>query len=380
MKRTIFDPEHEQFRSSAREFFLREAVPHVDEWESRGYADPEAWLAAGKSGLLAWEAPEAFGGLGIRDLRFNMIMAEEFYATGSAGLGFPVQNDIVVPYIVELGTDEQKSRWLPDLVSGQIISALAISEPGAGSDVKSIRTEARRDGDHFILNGSKTFISNGFLTNLVIVAVKTDPDAGHRGISLLVVEEGMAGFTKGRKLDKIGQRSMDTAELNFENVRVPASNLLGEENRGFYLMMRNLARERLGIAFTAVAQARRACELTLAYSKDRNAFGQPIGTFQVNRHALAEMVTELAIAENYVDNCIVAANAGTLGDQEAAGAKWWCTEMQWRILDRCLQMFGGYGYINEYEIARLWRDARVQRLYGGTNEVMKDLIGRSLET
>jgi alkylation response protein AidB-like acyl-CoA dehydrogenase len=380
VKRTIFDPEHEQFRATARTFFQREAVPHVERWEAAGHGDRETWLAAGRAGLLGWEAPEEFGGLGIHDLRFNMVMAEEFYGTGATGLGFPLQNDIIIPYLVELGTPEQQARWLPDLVSGARISALAISEPGAGSDVKNIQTRARLDGDHYVVSGSKTFISNGILADFVLVAVKTDPDAGHRGISLLAIDATMDGFVRGRKLDKIGQRSLDTAELHFEDVRVPRENLLGEENRGFYLMMRNLARERLGIAFTAVAQAKRAVELTRQYAADRQAFGQPIGTFQVNRHALAEMVTELTIAEHYVDGMVMAANEGTLSDTEAAGAKWWTTEMQWRIVDRCLQMFGGYGYINEYEIARLWRDARVQRLYGGSNEVMKDVVGRALES
>jgi alkylation response protein AidB-like acyl-CoA dehydrogenase len=379
VKRTIFEPEHEQFRATAREFFNREAVPHVDRWEAAGHGDREAWVAAGKAGLLGWEAPEEFGGLGIRDLRFNMIMAEEFYGTGATGLGFPVQNDICIPYVLEVGTPEQQARWLPPLVEGRFISALAISEPGAGSDVKGIRTSARREGDHYLVNGSKTFISNGVLADWVIVAVKTDPEAGHRGISLLVIEAGMPGFTRGRKLDKIGQRSLDTAELHFEDVVVPRENLIGEENNGFYLMMRNLARERLGIAFTAVAQAKRALTLTREYAADRTAFGQPIGTFQVNRHAIAEMVTELTIAEHYVDGCVMAANEGALDDNEAAGAKYWTTEVQWKILDRCLQMFGGYGYINEYEIARLWRDARVQRLYGGSNEVLKDVVGRALE-
>jgi alkylation response protein AidB-like acyl-CoA dehydrogenase len=379
VQRTIFEPEHEQFRATAREFFLREAVPNVDRWEGQGYADRETWIAAGKAGLLGWEAPEEYGGLGIHDLRFNMIWSEEYYGTGSTGLGFPLQNDIVIPYVLQLGTQDQKQRWLPDLVSGEKISALAISEPGAGSDVRAIRTTARREGDHYVVNGAKTFISNGLLGDLVIVAVKTDPEAGHRGISLLVLESSMPGFERGRKLDKIGQRSLDTAELSFVDVVVPVDNLLGEENRGFYLMMQNLAQERLGIAFTAVAQAKRALQLTRDYAADRTAFGQPIGTFQVNRHAIAEMVTELTIAEHYVDGCVMAANEGRLDDMEAAGAKFWCTELQWRVLDRCLQMFGGYGYINEYEIARLWRDARVQRLYGGTSEVMLDVIGRALE-
>jgi len=253
-----------------------------------------------------------------------------------------------------------------------------MSEPGAGSDLRNIATTARRDGDDYIVNGAKTFISNGLLADLVLTAVKTDPSAGHKGISLLMIEDGMGGFTHGRTLDKIGQHAADTAELSFTDVRVPVSNLLGEENRGFYQLMRNLPAERLGIAIHAVAQARRALELTIAYAHDRQAFGQPIGSFQVNRHAIAAMSTKLQVMQVYLDRCIEAVNAGELSAEEAAGAKYWATETQWEILDRCLQLYGGYGYVNEYEIARLWRDARVQRLYGGTNEIMLDLIGRGM--
>lgn len=378
MRRSIFEPEHEQFRQTARTFFEKECVPHTDEWEKAGKTSREVWLKAGELGLLGWEVPEEFGGAGIVDFRFNAILDEEFWMTGSVGVGFGVQNDIVAPYLVDLTTEEQKRRWLPGFVSGEIITAIAMSEPGAGSDLRSIRTTARREGDEYVINGSKTFISNGLLADLVIVACKTDPEAGHRGISLIAVESGTAGFTRGRKLDKIGQHSADTAELHFEDVRVPVDNLIGEENRGFYQLMRNLPKERLGIAVHAVASSRRAYELTLGYAQERNAFGQPIGKFQVNRHFLAEVRTKIEVMQTYLDQCIVAVNAGELSPEEAAGAKWWTTETQWEILDRCLQLHGGYGYMNEYEIARLWRDSRVQRVYGGTNEIMKDLIGRSM--
>ncbi|NKY60472.1 acyl-CoA dehydrogenase family protein [Nocardia flavorosea] len=378
MRRTILEPEHEQFRQTARTFFEKECVPYVDEWEKAGRTSREVWLKAGELGLLCWEAPEEYGGAGIKDFRFNSILNEEYWLSGSVGVGFGVQNDILAPYFIELTTEEQRKRWLPGMVSGELITAIAMSEPGAGSDVRGIRTTARRDGDHYVINGSKTFISNGLLCDLVVLACKTDPAAGHKGISLIVVEAGTPGFTKGRKLDKIGQHSADTAELHFEDVRVPVENLLGEENKGFYHLMRNLPTERLGIAVHAVAGAQRAYNLTLPYARERQAFGQPIGTFQVNRHFLAEMQTKLEVMWAYLDTCIAALNAGELTAQEAAGAKWWATETQWEILDRCLQLHGGYGYMNEYEIARLWRDARVQRVYGGTNEIMKDLIGRSM--
>jgi alkylation response protein AidB-like acyl-CoA dehydrogenase len=291
-----------------------------------------------------------------------------------------VQNDIVAGYMDNLATDEQQARWLPGYITGELISAIAMSEPGAGSDLANIATSARRDGTDFILNGSKTFISNGLLADLIIVVCRTDPDATspHKGISLLMVEAGMDGFSRGRTLDKIGQKSADTAELHFDEVRVPASNLIGELNRGFYHLMANLPAERLGIAIHAAAQARRALDLATEYAKTRKAFGQPIGTFQVNRHALAQMFTEMDVIQTYVDKGIMAVNAGELTADEAAGAKWWATEAQWRIVDRCLQLHGGYGYVNEYEIARLWRDARVQRIYGGTNEIMLDIVGRGM--
>jgi alkylation response protein AidB-like acyl-CoA dehydrogenase len=378
MKRTLFEPEHELFRQTARGFYEKECAPHSAEWEESGRTTREPWLVAGELGLIGWEAPEEFGGQGIIDFRYNSIMTEEFHQTGSVGIGIGLQNDILTSYLVHLTNAEQKQRWLPGFVSGELITAIAMSEPGAGSDLASIRTTARREGDHYVINGGKTFISNGLLSDLVVTVVKTDQDAGHKGISLLAIERGMEGFERGRKLDKIGQRSADTAELSFTDVRVPVENLIGEENRGFYHVMQNLPAERLGIAIHAVAQARRALDLTREHASDRKAFGQSIGTFQVNRHAIAEMATKLDVMQVYVDRCIEAVNAGELTPHEAAGAKYWATETQWEIVDRCLQLHGGYGYMNEYEIARLWRDARVQRLYGGTNEIMKDIVGRSL--
>ena len=378
MRRNIFTPEHDTFRATARAFFEKECVPHVAEWEEAGMSSREVWKKAGEVGLLGWEVPEEYGGSGVRDFRFNAILAEEMIATGAGGVGFAVNNDILMPYLTDLTTDEQKARWLPGMVDGSIITAIAISEPGAGSDVKGIRSTAVRDGDDWVLNGSKTFISNGQLANLVVVVAKTDPSAGHKGISLLVVEEGMAGFSRGRKLDKIGARSADTSELFFENVRVPAANVLGELGRGFYNLMRNIPSERLGIAVHGVARAKRAFEVTLDYVKTREAFGTPIGSFQANRFYMAEMKTKLDIAQIYLDRCIEELVAGELSAEDAAEAKLWITETEWEILDRCLQLHGGYGYINEYEIARLWRDGRVQRVYGGTNEIMKDLVGRSL--
>jgi acyl-CoA dehydrogenase len=378
MRRSIFSDEHDQFRATARAFFEKECVPYTEEWERDGKVSREAWHKAGAAGLLGWEAPEEYGGLGIRDYRFNAIVSEEMFGTGAVGIGLGVQNDIMAAYLVGLTTDEQKKRWLPGFTSGGIVTSIAMSEPAAGSDLAGMKTTARRDGDHYVINGQKTFISNGLLSDLVLVAAKTDTSAGHKGISLFGVETTTPGFSRGRKLDKIGQRSADTAELFFDDVRVPAENLVGEENRGFYHLVSNLPSERLGIATYAVAMARRAFDLTVEYVSDRKAFGREIGKFQVNRHFLAEMKTKLDVAQTYLDQCVLAANEGELTAQEAAGLKWWTSEVQWEIMDRCLQLHGGYGYINEYEVARLWRDSRVQRLYGGTTEIMKDLVGRSM--
>lgn len=378
MRRNIFEEVHDDFRATARAFFERECVPNVEKWEKDGKVSREAWLAAGAAGLIGWEFDEKYGGLGVKDFRFNQIISEEMFMTGSVGIGLGVQNDILMPYMNNLTTDEQKERWLPKFISGEYIGSVAMSEPAAGSDLAGIKTTARDEGDHWVVNGQKTFISNGLLSKLVLTAVKTDPSERHKGISLLMIEDGMEGFTRGRKLDKIGQFSADTAELFFEDVKVPKNNLVGGLNRGFYHLVSNLPSERVGVACYALPAARRALDLTKAYALERTAFGQPIGKFQVNRHFLAEMQTKLDAAQCYLDQCVLSVNDGTLTDEDAAGLKWWTSEVQWEIIDRCLQMHGGYGYINEYEVARLWRDSRVQRLYAGTTEIMKDLMGRAM--
>ncbi|WP_369031418.1 MULTISPECIES: acyl-CoA dehydrogenase family protein [Streptomyces] len=378
MRRTIFTAEHEQFRDTARTFYLRECAPHTEQWERDGQVSRAAWAAAGKAGLIGWQFPEEYGGQGIWDFRYNAIMAEEMAATSSVGIGLGLQNDVLPPYLMHLTSPEQKARWLPGVISGETICALALSEPSAGSDLKGIRTTARRDGDEWVIDGSKTFITNGILADLVIVACKTDPDAGHKGISLIVVERGAEGFERGRKLDKVGMKAQDTAELFFREVRVPAENLIGQEGRGFYHMMGNLPTERLAIAVSSLAAAERAYELALEYARTRTAFGQPIGQFQANRFALADIRAKLSVARVYVDGCIMALFQGELTPEEAAAAKYWTSETGWEVIDRCMQLFGGYGYVNEYEIARIWRDSRVQRVFGGTSEIMQEIIGRSL--
>jgi alkylation response protein AidB-like acyl-CoA dehydrogenase len=378
MRRTIFTAEHELFRETARTFYLRECAPYAEQWERDGQVSRAAWAAAGKAGLIGWQFPEEYGGQDIRDFRYNAIMAEEMAATSSVGIGLGLQNDVLPPYLMNLTTPEQKARWLPGVISGETICALALSEPSAGSDLKAIRTTARRDGDQWVIDGSKTFITNGILADLVIVACKTDPEAGHKGISLIVVERGAEGFERGRKLDKVGMKAQDTAELFFREVRVPAENLIGEEGRGFYHMMGNLPTERLAIAVSSLAAAERAYVLALDYAKTRTAFGQPIGEFQANRFALADIRARLNAARVYVDGCIMALLQGELTPDEAAAAKYWTSETGWQVIDRCMQLFGGYGYVNEYEIARIWRDSRVQRVFGGTSEIMLEIIGRSL--
>ncbi|MET7781353.1 acyl-CoA dehydrogenase family protein [Streptomyces sp. NPDC005388] len=378
MRRTIFAEEHELFRETARSYYLRECVPHTEEWERDGQVSRAAWAAAGKAGLIGWQFPEEYGGQGISDFRYNAIMAEEMAGTGAVGIGLGLQNDVIPPYLMNLTTPEQKARWLPGVISGETICALALSEPAAGSDLKGIRTSARRDGDAWVIDGSKTFITNGILADLVIVACKTDPGAGHKGISLIVVERGTEGFERGRKLDKVGMKAQDTAELFFREVRVPAENLIGQEGRGFYHMMGNLPTERLAIAVAALASAERAFGCALEYAKDRTAFGRPIGEFQANRFALADIKAKLGVARVYLDGCIMALFQGELTAEEAAAAKYWTTETGWEVIDRCMQLFGGYGYVNEYEIARIWRDSRVQRVFGGTSEIMQEIVGRSL--
>ncbi|TDU01795.1 alkylation response protein AidB-like acyl-CoA dehydrogenase [Streptomyces sp. 846.5] len=378
MRRTIFTEEHELFRETARTYYLRECAPYAAQWERDGQVSRAAWAAAGKAGLIGWELPEEYGGQDIHDFRYNAIMAEEMAATGSVGIGLGLQNDVLPPYLARLTTEEQKARWLPGVVSGETVCALALSEPGAGSDLRAISTTARREGDQWVVDGSKTFITNGILADLVVVACKTDPQAGHKGISLIVVERGAEGFERGRKLDKVGMKAQDTAELFFHQVRVPAENLIGQEGRGFYHMMQNLPTERLAIAVSSLAAAERAFEITLEYAKSRTAFGQPIGSFQANRFALADVRAKLNAARGYVDGCIMALVDGHLTADDAAAAKYWTSETSWQVIDRCLQLFGGYGYVNEYEIARIWRDNRVQRVFGGTSEIMQEIVGRSL--
>ena len=381
MRRSLFDADHEAFREAFRAFLDKEVVPHHDAWDAAGIVPRELFTTAGRSGFLGMDVPEEYGGGGVADFRFNTVIAEETMRAGvaGAGLGISLHNDICLPYFLAYCTDEQKARWLPGIASGELITAIAMTEPGIGSDLASMSTTARRDGDQYIVNGAKTFITNGINADLVITAVKTDPSQKHKGMSLLVLERGMPGFERGRNLDKIGQHAQDTAELSFTDVPVPVANLLGpDEGQGFTQLVTNLPQERLSIAIAAVAAARTALEQTLEYVKSRRAFGQPVGSFQNSRFVLAELATEVDIAEHYVDDCVRALNAGELTSVDASKAKWWCTELQGRAVDRCLQLHGGYGYMNEYPIARAFTDARITRIYGGTTEIMKEVIGRSL--
>lgn len=378
MRSSLFELEHAEFRDLARDFYEKECCPHVSRWEKAGMVDREVWRKAGAVGMLGIDMPEQYGGMGLDDFRYKAIVVAQLYLTGAAGVGFGTHNNIVGPYLRNLTTEEQRARWLPKFVSGEMITALAISESDAGSDVASIRTHARRDGDGFVLNGAKTFITNGVLADLVVVAAKTDQGAGHRGISLLAVESGMDGFHRSGPLDKVGQRSRDTAELYFDDVRVPRKNLIGVENRGFYHLMENLAEERLTAAVIAVASMERALSLTTAQVRDRKLFGASLGAMQATRFTMAELHTDLLAAQAFVDSAIRALLDGELGGADAAAVKLWTTEAQSRVIDGCVQLFGGNGYMNDYEIARLWRDSRVQRIYAGSNEVMKEIIGRSL--
>ena len=380
MKRTIFESDHELFRETAREFIRREIAPNVTEWESAGRVDKEMFRRAGSAGLLAMAVPEEHGGAGVSDFRFNVVIVEEMMAADAfaSGMCITLHNDVVLPYFLELCSEEQKGRWYPGLVSGELMGAIAMTEPGAGSDLAGIKTTAIRDGDSYVVNGSKTFITNGINSDLVVTAVKTDPEQRHAGMSLLVIEDGMPGFSRGRNLEKIGLHAQDTAELFFDDVRVPVDNLLGEEGSGFVHLVSNLPQERLSLTAGSLAHAQVAFGWTLDYIKERRAFGQPIGSFQTVKHAMAEMRTELDIAQSYVDAQILALNAGELSAEEAAKAKWWVTELENRVISRCLQLFGGWGYMEEYPIARAFRDARVQTIYGGTTEIMKEIVGRSL--
>ena len=376
--RDLFEPEHESFRRTVRTFFEKEVVPFHDEWEKDGVVSRDVWRRAGEAGLLCFDVPEEYGGPGVADFRYNQVLSEEQTRSGAAGPGFSVHTDIIVPYLVSLGTEEQKQRWLPGCVSGEIVTAIAMTEPGAGSDLQGIRTTAVDKGDHYVLNGSKTFISNGILSDLVIVVAKTDPDAGHKGISLLVVERGMAGFDRGRNLEKVGLKAQDTAELFFDDVVVPKENLLGEEGEGFIYLMMNLPQERLAIAMQAAAACQGLVDMCLRYAKEREAFGRPIGTFQHNRFLVAEMATEARIAQVFIDDCVKKHLAGQLDSTLASMAKWWTTELQNRMAGQAVQLHGGYGYMLEHPVAKAFIDSRISTIYGGTTEVQKEIIGRSL--
>ncbi len=378
MQRNLFEPEHDLFRESARKFVQKEVVPHYEQWEKDGIVSREVWLTAGEQGFLCMAAPEEFGGAGNPDFRYNMIINEELARVGGKGLALNLHNDVIFPYLQRYLNDEQRRRIMPKVVSGEIITAIAMTEPGTGSDLAGVQTKAEDKGDHYLVNGQKTFITNGILNDLVIVVAKTEPDAGHRGVSLVMVERGMEGYERGRNLEKIGLKAQDTAELFFNDVKVPKENLLGELGRGFYYLMENLPQERLSVAVNAVAVAEAVLGWTISYCKERHAFGQPIGKFQNSRFKLAEMKTEIEIARVFVDRCVTEHNQGELTVEEAAMAKWWTTEMQKRVVDQCLQLHGGYGYMTEYPIARAYLDARVQTLYAGTTEIMKEIIGRSM--
>lgn len=378
MKRDIFDEEHLMFRDAVRRFVVQEIEPFHEQWEEDGVVSREIWQQAGQLGLLCMDVPEVYGGGGTEDFRYNAIVTEEIIRVGASGVGFGLHNDVCLPYFLSYATEEQKQRWLPKMCTGESITAIAMSEPGAGSDLAGVQTSAVRRDDHYILNGQKTFITNGVLSDIVIVVARTDTQSSHRGLSLLVVERGMEGFERGRNLEKIGLKAQDTAELFFNDVQVPAQNLLGEEGLGFYYLMNQLPQERLSVAVIAVAACEAALEMTIRYCQERTAFGRPIGKFQNSRFKLAEMKTETQIARVFVDRCIMELNAGQLTAEEAAMAKWWTTELQQRVVDQCLQLHGGYGYMLEYPIAKFYLDSRVQTIYAGTTEIMKEIIGRSL--
>ncbi len=375
--RTVYTAEHELFRDQVRRFFEKHIVPYHRQWERDGIVPRSLWLEAGAQGLLCPMLSEEYGGAGA-DFGYSAIIIEEIARTNCSGPGFPLHSDIVVPYIADLARPERKREWLPKMARGEMIGAIAMTEPGMGSDLKAVRTTARREGDHYVINGQKTFISNGQNAGIVIVVAKTDPAAGRKGISLICVEEGTPGFTKGRNLEKIGLHAQDTSELFFDDARVPVENLLGEENKGFSYLIRNLPQERLVIAIRAAASMEAMLERTIAYAKERKAFGQPIIDFQHNRFKLAEAKAQAAMFRVFADHCLALHLKGQLTVELAATAKLLGAEMQNRLLDDFLQIHGGYGYMAEFEIGRAWADARVGRIYGGSSEIMKEIIGRTL--
>jgi len=379
MPRNVYEPDHEAFRDTAREFVERSLKPRAESFLEARSIDREVWIEAGKQGLLGLEVPEVYGGSEAGDFRFNAILVEELSKFNAAASScFGIHTDCVAPYLVDLGTEEQKERWLPGFCSGQIITAIAMTEPSGGSDLAALKSTAVRAGDDWILNGSKTFITNGYQADLVIVAARTSPEKGAKGITLFGVETGMPGFARGRKLDKVGQQESDTAELFFTDVRLPGANVIGEVDAGFIAMMQRLPQERVGAAVSNTAHAQQILVETIAYAKERMAFGQPIGSFQHNKFRLAELVTKIEVTQAYVDDCIEAHAHGKLSAVDAAKAKWWSAEVQNDVLDACVQLYGGYGFMNEYRVARAWRDARVTKIWAGSNEIMKELIGRDL--
>ena len=375
--RTLFSPEHEQFRESVRRFIEREITPHHERWEDEGIVDRELWRKAGAAGLLCPNLPEAYGGYGA-DYLFNVVITEEMSRAGATGPGFAIHSDMVATYIATFGTEAQKQHWLPKMASGEVVGALGLTEPAAGSDLKGIRTRAVRDGDDYVINGQKVYISNGQLCDVVVLACKTDPDAGAKGMSFIIVEADRPGFRRGRNLKKIGMKAQDTSELFFDDVRVPVSNLLGEEGRAFTMAMSKLAEERLSIAVSAISVAERAIELTIDYTAQRKAFGQTIADFQNTQFKLAELHAEALAKRVFVDRCIELHLDKKLSPVDAAAAKMLCTELQCRAADECLQFFGGYGYMLEYPIARIYIDARIRRIAGGASEIMRQIIGREL--
>jgi alkylation response protein AidB-like acyl-CoA dehydrogenase len=379
MRRTQFEVEHVALAEAYRAFLDKEVVPNFLEWERAGATPRELFEVAGRGGFLGMAIPEEYGGGGVADFRFNQALAEQvaFAGVGPAAMGMGLHNDICLPYFLAYANDEQKRRWLPGIASGELITAIAMTESGAGSDLSGIRTSAVREDDHYLVNGGKTFITNGINADLVITAVRTS-ESRHAGLSLLILERGMPGFERGRNLDKVGMHSQDTAELSFTDVEVPVANLLGEENRGFYQLVTNLPQERMSISVSSLAEARAAFVNALAYVKSRKAFGASIGSFQNTKFVLANIATELDVTQAFVDECVNALNDGELSAEDAAKAKLWTTELQGRVLDQCLQLHGGYGYMMEYPVARAWADARVTRIYGGSSEIMKEVIGRSL--
>lgn len=374
--RTAYAPEHAQFRDQVRKFIDRELAPHADRWEEAGIVDREAWNKAGAAGLLCPTVPEEYGGLGL-DFGYNAVIDEEIAYSG-ATVGYSLQSDIVADYLVAYGSEEQKRAWLPKLVSGEVVTAIAMTEPNAGSDLQGIKTTARRDGNHYIVKGSKTYITNGQHADLVIVVAKTDPERGAKGTSLILVEKEREGFARGRNLDKIGQNAADTSELFFDDVRVPITNCLGEENMGFIYLMSQLPQERLSIAIGAQAAAQRAFDETVRFTKDRKAFGRSVFDFQNTKFTLADLSAKLQVGWAHIDWALARHMRKELTAMEGSAAKLWHTELQWEVVDACLQLHGGAGYMNEYPIARMWRDARVQRIYGGTSEIMKEIVSRGI--